>query len=114
MVKIGALLPWNVYDRDGLLLLSKGHVVENEHQLDQLLLRGAFVDATAVRVVERESVTPEPPKRPMAPPNLFALWDQTTEDLKTLLHNYEGQPDGLSAVRLEFKQNHPADLINSA
>ena len=110
MVKIGALLPWNVYDRDGLLLLSKGHVVENEHQLDQLLLRGAFVDATAVRVVERESVTPEPPKRPMAPPNLFALWDQTTEDLKTLLHNYEGQPD--FAGRVDRFAHHILGLLD--
>ena len=110
MVKVGVLLPWNVYDGDGLLLLSRGHVVENENQLDQLLLRGAFVDAEAARVVERERVTPEPPKRPMAPPNLFALWDQTTEALKTLLHNWEGQPD--FAGRVDRFAHHILGLLD--
>ena len=40
-VQIGTPLPWSVRDEQGTLLLSKGHLVESEHLLDQLLLRGA-------------------------------------------------------------------------
>src|SRR5512133_2796809 len=83
-VQIGTPLPWSVRDEQGTLLLSKGHLVENEHLLDQLLQRGAFVDAEEARAVARAQA-PEPPKTFVAPPNIFGLWDQTTDALKKLL-----------------------------
>jgi hypothetical protein len=83
-VVLGLALPWSVRDEHGQLLLSRGHVVETEHQLDQLLLRGAFVDVEEVRAVE-QAAAPAQTQAPKLPPNLFGLWDQTTVDLKNLL-----------------------------
>ncbi|MBK9573705.1 MAG: phosphohydrolase [Rhodoferax sp.] len=83
-VQLGAPLPWNVRDDQGLLLLSRGHVVESEHQLDLLLERGAFVDAEDVKAVASQ-VTAQaatPVERHL---NLFGLWDQAELDLHKLL-----------------------------
>lgn len=110
-VQIGIPLPWNVYDVGGLLLLSRGHVVQDENQLDQLLLRGAFVDAEAVRVVEREKILPEAtPARPVAPPNLFALWDQTADALRALFNSKDDQPD--FAGRVDQFAHHILKLLD--
>src|SRR5512133_3350913 len=91
-VQIGTPLPWSVRDAQGWLLLSRGHMVESEHQLDQLLQRGAYVDADEVRAVERENA-PDRPQVILPPPNIFGLWDQTTTDLKKLLDNPSQQGD---------------------
>lgn len=84
-VQLGAPLPWSVRDDQGQLLLSRGHVVETEHQLDLLLERGAFVDVEEVKAVTSSQVTAQ-----VAPPverhlNLFGLWDQAERDLQQLL-----------------------------
>ena len=84
MVQIGQPLPWNVRDQQCVLLLSRGHVVESEHLLDELLQRGAFVDAEEVKSSARDAA-PQQPKAPLPPPNIFDLWDQTRLELKTLL-----------------------------
>ncbi|MDP2371559.1 HD-GYP domain-containing protein [Rhodoferax sp.] len=83
-VQLGARLPWNVRDDAGQLLLSRGHIVESEHQLDQLLERGAFVDAEEVKAVASQASSNVDPTvaRHL---NLFGLWDQATLDLQKLL-----------------------------
>lgn len=83
-VQIGTPLPWSVRDAQGWLLLSRGHMVESEHQLDQLLQRGAYVDAEEVRAVALENA-PERLQAFVPPPNIFGLWDQSTTDLKKML-----------------------------
>jgi len=90
-VELGRPLPWNVRDEAGKLLLSKGHVIQNENQLDQLLQRGAFVDAEEVRA----SAAPQDGAQTSTvkvPPNLFGLWDKTAADLQSLLARLE-EPD---------------------
>ncbi|WP_418316880.1 HD-GYP domain-containing protein [Piscinibacter sakaiensis] len=42
-VTVGIPLPFDVYDADETLLLARGHVLETDDQLDQLLQRGARV-----------------------------------------------------------------------
>jgi HD-GYP domain-containing protein (c-di-GMP phosphodiesterase class II) len=91
-VQIGAPLPWNVRDEQGVLLLSKGHVIEDEHFLEELLQRGAFVDVEEAKEAARASV-PEQVKTVRPPPNIFDLWDQTTVELKTLLSDIPKQPN---------------------
>lgn len=91
-VQIGSPLPWSVRDEQGVLLLSKGHVVENEHLLDELLERGAFVDIEEVIAAARSNA-PQQAKIIQAPPNIFDLWDQTTVELKTLLSDILKQPN---------------------
>ena len=91
-VQIGLPLPWNVRDEHSLLLLSKGHVVESEHQLELLLQRGAFVDVEEIKAMARDD-EPAQPKPIVSPPNLFDLWDQTTDELHKLLTDVAHQTD---------------------
>jgi HD-GYP domain-containing protein (c-di-GMP phosphodiesterase class II) len=97
-VHLGEPLLWNVRDEHGKLLLSKGHVIETSRQLDELLERGAFVDIEEVKASAQETQPPEA-KKISVPPNLFGLWAQTAEDLRTLLH----KPDEHSDFVLQAK-----------
>lgn len=83
-VQLGAPLPWSVRDETGHLLLSKGHVIATEHQLQLLLERGAFVDVEEIRASALASQTNSPTSLTVRP-NLFGLWEQSAQALKTLL-----------------------------
>ena len=82
-VELGAPLPWNVRDTEGRLLLSRGHVVSSEEQLQALLQRGAFVDVEEIRaaagLVAHGFATPK------HAPNLFGRWDNTISQLEILI-----------------------------
>lgn len=91
-VRLGVALPWNVRDENSVLLLSKGHLVIDEQQLEALLLRGAFVDEEEVRASVAEEAagkllisSGDPRKSVANVVSVFGLWDQTTEELKALL-----------------------------
>jgi HD-GYP domain-containing protein (c-di-GMP phosphodiesterase class II) len=47
-VKVGTPLPFNVFNNDETLLLSKGYVVQSGEQLENLLARGTLVDIAEV------------------------------------------------------------------
>ncbi len=109
-VQLGAPLPWNVRDAQCLLLLSRGHVVENEHQLEQLLARGAFVDVEEVRAVAaREAVTTTQTPAPRL--NLFGLWDQAMMDLHKLVTTWSHQED--LPTQLDQFAQHVLELVDS-
>jgi hypothetical protein len=44
----GVTLPWGVRDGNGILLLSRGHVLANDRALETLLERGVYVDAAEI------------------------------------------------------------------
>jgi HD-GYP domain-containing protein (c-di-GMP phosphodiesterase class II) len=90
-VRLGMPLPWNVRDEQGHLLLSRGHVVESEHQLESLLLRGAFVDAQEARAVEHQE-DPVIKQRPSPAPNLFSLWDKSADEMRKLMIDAPAAP----------------------
>lgn len=108
-VQIGLPLPWNVRDEHSLLLLSKGHVVESEHQLELLLQRGAFVDVEEIKAMARDD-EPALPKPIVSPPNLFDLWDQTTDELHKLLTDVAHQPD--FSGRVDQFARHILELVD--
>ncbi len=88
-IRLGEPLPWNVRDEGTRLLLSRGHIIESEEQLDALLTRGAFVDVEEARAVahqedlaDRERVHLSALKRPQ---NLFSLWDQSAGEMQQLM-----------------------------
>ena len=83
-VVLGMPLPWSVRNAQGLLLLSRGHIVSTEHQLNQILERGAFVDVEEIRAAALGAEAPPQDPRTIAPPNLFGLWNKTAEALRTL------------------------------
>jgi HD-GYP domain-containing protein (c-di-GMP phosphodiesterase class II) len=44
-ITLDSPLQWDVFDQAGHLLLSKGHLIETQHQLDELVERGLFVES---------------------------------------------------------------------
>lgn len=109
-VLLGTPLPWNVRDELGNLLLSKGHVVSTEHQLDQLLLRGAYVDVEEARQ-HAQSECPTEEKKVVALPNLFSLWQKTPEELRVLFSQPEQKTDFVS--QLDKFAQHILKLLDS-
>lgn len=108
-VELGNPLPWNVRDDQGVLLLSKGHVVANESQLDALLFRGAFVDAEEVRASARHTASPSGQAR--AQVSLFSSWEQTSETLRKLMLTIETDPDFVA--RLKEFSHHIVALMDA-
>lgn len=83
-VEIGAPLPWNLRDDQGLLLLAVGGIIESEHQLDMLIQRGACVDIEEVKATAHAANLLQT-KVLSVYPNMFGLWEQATDELKKLL-----------------------------
>ena len=107
-VQLGAPLPWNVRDELGRLLLSKGHVVSNEGQLDALLQRGAFVDVEEIKAAQAIEANAGPSRTVL--PNLLELWRQSAEDLKRVLTGLEQQVD--FGRTLDRCANHVTGLLD--
>jgi len=80
-----------------LLLLAKGYIVTTGPQLDNILERGAFVDVEEIRAVT-QAVAPSQAPTVAAPPNLFDLWNQTSEILRVLLNPPQRPPDILAQL----------------
>lgn len=110
-VKLGEPLPWGVRDETGLLLLSKGHILTTEHQLELLLRRGAFVDVEEIRASAREEQAAQAPTVTAAP-NLFGEWEQTPQALKTLLAHVDTHES--FDARLEPFAAHVLKLVDSS
>lgn len=109
-VQLGAPLPWNVRDDQGQLLLSRGHFVESEHQLDLLLERGAFVDAEEVKALASQITADAGPlvERHL---NLFGLWDQAELDLHKLL--VDAEHGAALTESMDRLARHVVDLVDS-
>ncbi|WP_311196838.1 HD-GYP domain-containing protein [Rugamonas apoptosis] len=43
-LKLGMLVPWDVYASNGMLLVRKGHLIANANQIDYLVERGSYED----------------------------------------------------------------------
>jgi hypothetical protein len=54
-LKLGMLLPWDVYGENGALLIRKGHMIASANQIAYLVERGVFEDG------EPASVLADPP-----------------------------------------------------
>lgn len=99
-VQLGVALPWNVRDEHCTLLLSKGHIVEDEHLLEALLARGAYVDEEEAKAAAKEAaagkllISSGDPRNSIGTPvSVFGLWDQTTDGLKKLLSDMAPESD---------------------
>jgi HD-GYP domain-containing protein (c-di-GMP phosphodiesterase class II) len=97
-LKLGMLIPWNVYGDNGVLLVRKGHMISSANQIDCLIERGSFEDHG-----EYQPEAQEPPSalrklnaayvelplllhaiaRRAAPPDLR----RRLEDIATLIHD---------------------------
>lgn len=99
-VQLGVPLPWNVRDDKQQLLLSRGHVLRSENQLEALLERGAYVDLEEAKLAERSHV-PSPGVAAKRQANLFGLWDELPNELYKLLDKAPETP-GFAARLQDF------------
>lgn len=91
-IQLGAPLPWGVRDINGQLLLSMGQIVETEHQLEQLLLLGAFVNSVEV-VADASKLLLYQSQKENVPISLLASWEQAPDFFQTLVTNPERKTD---------------------
>lgn len=89
-LKVGAALPFSVRDEHGKLLLARGQVLYNDHQLGALLARGLYVDQEELRLArEGKAGAAQPSSRQQT---LFDLWEQATWHLDRLHKSLDGTP----------------------
>jgi len=84
---IGEALPWDVFDASGHLLLSRGHIVERNQQVQILVERGLFVDATWM---EKKSAAPVQAKIQESP-SVLRLVNLANKRLERLLYNLSNE-----------------------
>lgn len=84
-VKLGVPLPGSVYDEHGMMLLSKGQILESQTQLDALLARGMYVELSVFETHYRNAsaaAAPSPAERKFDP---FLVRDTLKISLNRLL-----------------------------
>lgn len=90
---LGEPLLWDVYDEHGVLLLSRGHVIENHHQIEELVERGLFADAANF---SRKPAAPSARVKEL--PSVLHLLDTAERRLEHLLFGFHLEQD--APVRL--------------
>jgi HD-GYP domain-containing protein (c-di-GMP phosphodiesterase class II) len=83
-IHIGLPLPMNIYDANGRLLLSHKKVLRTEAQLQILLSRGAYVDAS-MQGEDIDNVMFSQSLQSTAPVGLLQTWEEITGILQILL-----------------------------
>lgn len=94
-VVVGVPLPWNVRDADCNLLLTRGHVVDSEDQLERLLSRGAFVDVEEAKAALLICQPPAETVRPKQPDSLIDMWAKSADGLRRVIVNPRDTPQWL-------------------
>lgn len=97
-VQLGIPLPWNVRDEHCNLLLSRGHVVETEHQLELLLARGAFVDAEEAKAAVLHDSPAVAATVVVRPSSLIDLWGKSADEMRKLMVKPQHNPELLHQV----------------
>ena len=73
-LKLGMLIPWNVYADNGMLLVRKGHMIASANQIDYLVERGSFEDDS------------EPAEDAPQPMSVLRKLNAASLELQMLLH----------------------------
>lgn len=89
-VTVGVPLPWDVFDASGILLLHRGHVVNEQRQVEALIERGLYVDFPGSGNMRR-SYAPILPRKEK--PSVLRLINQANKRLEHVLRNLAAEPD---------------------
>lgn len=87
-IRLNEPLPWNVRNEPGALLLSKGFLIKEQHQIDTLLDRGVYVDQEEFEAQQRAAKAAAKPK---ADP--FAIWAAILKQVGSLLRSHNDNPN---------------------
>lgn len=87
-IVIGEPLPWDAFGNDGKLLLRKGNIVVNEHQVAGLIERGLYVNAHA-----NDSAHKNESIQKLEIPSVLRLLNLAGKRLERLLYGLNGESD---------------------
>ncbi len=97
-LKLGMLLPWDVYGENGALLVRKGHMIASANQIAYLVERGMFEDG-------------EPPPATPEAPSVLRKLNAAYLELHTLL---EAAAQGVAPADFRRRLDHIALLVHDA
>lgn len=98
---IGEPLLWDVYAEGRKLLLRRGHIIANLHQIDELVQRGLFVDSAQVSSAQR--CAEDRPKPQQEAPSTLRLINLANKRLERLLYGLLTEADAEKKI-LEVAQ----------
>ena len=87
-IMLGMPLPFGVRDENGKLLLARGQLIATESQLEALLSRGLYADATEIEASQGGRSDKTDTKRL----TMFDLWDQAIWRLERVLKSIDQEP----------------------
>jgi len=87
-IVIGEPLPWDAFGTDGKLLLRKGNIVVNEHQVQGLIDHGLYVN-----VHVGEDMHKQVPSAKLELPSVLRLFNLAIKRLERLLYGIGGESD---------------------
>ena len=87
-IVLGMPLPFGVRDENGKLLLARGQLIATESQLEALLSRGLYADATEIEASQGGRSDKTDTKRL----TMFDLWDQAIWRLERVLKSIDQEP----------------------
>lgn len=109
-VQVGQALPWPVYTEAGVLLLDKGHEVENAHQLEMLIERGMHPDGKPQKLI-----TPLDKQIDNPFPHAYELRESLNNILRQLSYPTEDGPKRLfytAELIYRLCQQHPDAMLS--
>ena len=86
-IRLNEPLPWNVRNEPGALLLGKGFLIKEQHQIDTLLDRGMYVDQEEFEAHQRAIRAVKQKQDP------FALWATILKKVGSVLRNHTDNPN---------------------
>jgi HD-GYP domain-containing protein (c-di-GMP phosphodiesterase class II) len=85
LMVVGQPLPFHVLDPQLRRLLAEGQTVLSDEQMEQLVARGAWVDAALVRALREQAKAAQRPPPPRRQRSLFDQWEELVWSLDAVL-----------------------------
>jgi HD-GYP domain-containing protein (c-di-GMP phosphodiesterase class II) len=95
-IVIGEPLAWDVYGDDKKLLLRRGQVVQSNHQVETLLQRGLYVEAS--QVDKAAQARQEAQMQRKEKPSALRFINLANKRLERLLYNLTNEPDAQAKI----------------
>jgi HD-GYP domain-containing protein (c-di-GMP phosphodiesterase class II) len=93
---VGEPLAWDVYGEGRRLLLRKGHLIENTHQVEELLERGLYIDAGYTGKPAPAKSEPHVKKQEI--PSALRFINLANKRLERLLYNLTNEADAQAKI----------------
>jgi c-di-GMP-binding flagellar brake protein YcgR len=116
-IKVGAPLPWSVYDENGTLLLTAGHVPASESQVESLIARGIYRTESAGAPGPEKAAAAKPaagiaPATPAGDPIQFDDLSLQPGEMLQLHPALEVAGDFMPSVMLGYLKNQTIIVTN--